>query len=63
MDKCRYYDDGVGNGGYCSGMNAGPPTCSLKGDESCNGDIKKCNINYIRIKKLTQELKKLKSEF
>ena len=25
--NCKYYDDGCGNGEYCSGINAGPPSC------------------------------------
>lgn len=24
---CSCYDDGHGNGGYCSGMDVGPPSC------------------------------------
>lgn len=27
--KCYFYNDGHGNGGYCSGMSCGPPSCNL----------------------------------
>lgn len=48
--KCNFYDDGCGNGGYCSGMNAGPPGCSfpknkLKSYPKCNGQFDKCDNN------------------
>lgn len=26
--NCKYFDDGHGNGEYCSGINAGPPSCN-----------------------------------
>lgn len=62
MDKCRFFDDGVGNGGYCSGMNAGPPTCNLGGNEKCNGNINQCNINNKRIDKIQEKINKLENE-
>jgi hypothetical protein len=62
MIKCRFYDDGIGNGGYCSGMNAGPPSCSLNGNEKCNGNTKNCNINQKRIIKLNEIINKIKKE-
>jgi len=62
MIKCRYYDDGVGNGSYIPGCCVGPPTCVLNGDESCNGNIEKCNINNERLKSLDKEIKKLSDE-
>lgn len=62
MSKCRFYDDGHGNGEYCSGMNAGPPSCSLKGNEKCNGDVKKCNIDMRRRSKIIDIINKIKQE-
>ena len=51
--KCRFYDDGCGNGGYCSSMSVNPPSCSLDGDIKCKGDTKKCNITGQRHAALT----------
>jgi hypothetical protein len=45
--KCKYHDDGHGNGSYISGSCCGPPTCSLskKGiTPTCEGIESKCNI-------------------
>lgn len=63
MTKCRFYDDGHGNGSYIPGSCCGPPTCLLKGgNEKCEGNTKKCNINTLRIYKITGKINKLKQE-
>ena len=71
-DRCVYYDDGVGNGGYCSGMNASPPSCKFPKNNlnyypKCNGEFKKCDLdkgdiaekNTLAIKKLHKQIDKL----
>lgn len=61
--KCRFYDDGHGNGSYIPGSCCGPPNCHLNGNESCEGNIKKCNINNKRLKELNKQIKNIKNEF
>ena len=71
--KCKFYDDGCGNGDYCSGMNAGPPNCSypnnsLKSYPKCNGVFDKCDNNTgveakrktLKINSLEELIKKTK---
>lgn len=62
MKKCRFYDDGVGNGSYIPGSCCGPPSCSLGGNDKCNGIIIHCNIKEKRTKKLEQIANKIKNE-
>lgn len=57
-NKCKFYDDGHGNGHYLPGACCGPPKCDLIKDYSsikCDGDINKCPINNLRIKTLNNE--------
>lgn len=61
--KCRFYDDGHGNGSYIPGASCGPPICNIGGKSFCEGNIKKCNINNKRLKKLSDLIKNIKNEF
>lgn len=63
--KCRFYDDGAGNGSYISGSHVGPPSCTISGDYSipkCNGNTKKCNINESRVAHLKNHIEQIKKE-
>lgn len=66
--KCRFYDNGHGNGSYISGSSCGPPNCSfpnnkLKDYPKCNGIFKKCSINKSKTAKLkTLEIIRLEEE-
>lgn len=64
--KCRFFDDGHGNGSYLSGASCGPPNCkfyTLGGKaEMCWGDIKKCNVDNLRKDKLNEIINKIKKE-
>jgi len=55
-NKCRFFDDGHGNGSYLSGASCGPPNCSFYKEggkaETCWGNTQKCNVNELRIAKL-----------
>jgi len=64
--ECYFYNDGCGNGGYCSGMLAGPPSCNLSKKliaPNCNGLFKKCeldkNIAKIRTKLIEETQKQI----
>lgn len=62
--KCAFYDDGCGNGGYCSGMNAGPPSCNLFRDLNvitCSGNTKKCNKDGSVAEQRTEAITSLES--
>ena len=63
MSNCRFYDDGHGNGSYIPGASCGPPGCNIGGNQSCKGDIIKCNINKKREEKLLTIINKIKKEF
>ncbi len=60
-DKCRFYDDGHGNGSYCSGASCGPPSCSIHDKKytipKCNGNILKCEV--MTTKKLTEKFERI----
>lgn len=52
IKKCKYYDDGHGNGSYCSGSHCGPPSCNkTKGyfTPKCSGNLSKCDLKNIKI--------------
>jgi hypothetical protein len=49
MSKCRFYDDGHGNGEYISGSSCECPSCSLGGNESCDGNVSKFNVKSLRL--------------
>lgn len=47
-DICVFFNNGCGNGGYCSGMDAEPPGCSLSKKSitpSCKGDLTRCEVD------------------
>jgi hypothetical protein len=70
--KCSFYDDGHGNGGYCSGMNVGPSVCKLSKNPlspKCNGLLQKCEldtnevtIRNLKLTRIQKELEEIKSK-
>lgn len=67
--KCYFYDNGCGNGEYCSGMDAGPPSCNLSKNyitPSCNGNTIKCEVDKRSAENKTlclNKLDKLKKQY
>lgn len=62
MKRCRFYDDGHGNGSYIPGASCGPPLCNLGGSSACNGNVTKCNVKNKREKELKKEANKILKE-
>lgn len=69
--KCYFYDDGHGNGAYCSSMSCGPPSCNLSKKyitPECNGDTSICEVNRsiaeqrTLLSKTISNLKKIQDE-
>lgn len=64
--KCRFYDDGCGNGSYIPGSHCGPPSCNANVKSGvipkCNGVISQCEIPDIRKLRLKVLIKQAKDE-
>lgn len=62
-EKCKFYDDGHGNGSYMPGASCGPPSCRYSKKEkykymtpNCDGNLDKC---YFTVEKVISKINQI----